>query len=302
MIKRIWFTVLAFSGLICVLVWFSVISHIENNIKIVACDVGQGDAFLVTLKDFQILIDGGSNNKVINCLADNMPFWDRSIEVVVLSHPQKDHFGGLIDVFEMYEVKYLITTPVDSGSMEWGVLKELVGSSQTEVINPVGGDEYRFGLIYLDILHPTEEYLLANLEDYSTGNSKDVLGAYTSKKDPNEFSLVLILSYKEFDALFTGDIGPVISNMVAEEITKKGKRNIEYIKVPHHGSKNGLTENLLEAISPKVAVISAGINNSYGHPHKEIIELLSDWSIKTLRTDKLGNIEVETNGSAWWVK
>jgi competence protein ComEC len=302
MIKRIWFTVLAFSGLICVLVWFSVISHIENNIKIVACDVGQGDAFLVTLKDFQILIDGGSNNKVINCLADNMPFWDRSIEVVVLSHPQKDHFGGLIDVFEMYEVKYLITTPVDSGSMEWGVLKELVGSSQTEVINPVGGDEYRFGLIYLDILHPTEEYLLANLEDYSTGNSKDVLGAYTSKKDPNEFSLVLILSYKEFDALFTGDIGPVISNMVAEEITKKGKRNIEYIKVPHHGSKNGLTENLLEAISPKVAVISAGINNSYGHPHKEIIELLSDWSIRTLRTDKLGNIEVVTNGSAWWVK
>lgn len=294
--KKIWLLALSVFGLVAFLIWYTVLSFPDGGLKIIACDVGQGDAFLVAHNNLQMLIDGGSNNKVLQCLSNNMPFWDRTVDVVVLSHPQKDHFAGLIDVFRAYEVKYLFTTPLDSGNSEWRVLEDLVGGSDTKVINPVAGQKYRLGLIYLDILYPTEEYLIANLEDYNTGNSKDVLGTYTSNKDPNEFSLVLIISFKNFDALFTGDIGPDISDKLAEELFLSGNRSIEYIKVPHHGSKNGLTKNLLDALEPKVAVISVGKGNSYGHPHEEILKILGDKEIRILRTDEVGEVIVETDG------
>lgn len=299
--RNIWFYLLSFLALISFLIWFSVIGYNRNYLQVIACDVGQGDAFLVTLKDFQILIDGGPNNKVLECLSDNMPFWDRTVEVIILSHPQKDHFGGLIDVFESYDVRYFLTTPIDSSSIEWRVLEKLVEGSNTKVINPVSGDKYRFGLIYIDILHPTEEFLSVNLDDYHFGSSENVLGAYTSKKDPNELSLVLVLSYKDFDALFTGDIGPGISDELAKVFVLSSSQRIEYIKVPHHGSKNGLTKALLDAVEPKVAVISSGKGNSYGHPHKEILEMLNDKNIKILRTDETGRVVVKSDGGDLWV-
>jgi len=307
--RKAWY--LGLGGLVIVnlLVWVAVFSYTGDELTIIACDVGQGDAFLVTRRDFQILIDGGPNNKVLQCLSGNMPFWDRVVDVVVLSHPQKDHFAGLIDVFQNYQVNYFMTTPLDSGSQEWRVLEDLVGGGGVRVINPLSGQKYRSGLIYLDILHPSEAFLAENLTDKNNdislkkiNNSAGVLGAYSTKKDPNEFSVALILSYKEFDALFTGDVGPEISDVLAEEYISNGSRSIEYIKIPHHGSKNGLTQSLLDAVKPKIAVISVGGGNSYGHPHKEIISLLSDRDIKTLRTDRLGEVGIVTNGEAWWVK
>lgn len=322
--KRLWFLFLATLGLINILVWFVVFSYSSDDLRIIACDVGQGDAFIVAQKSTQILIDGGPNERVLQCLSDNMPFWDRVIEVVVLSHPQKDHFAGLIDVFETYEVKNMLTTPLGSGSSEWRVLEELVGGSDTRVINLVKGQKYRLGLIYLDILYPTEEFLVENLIAENNNltvkqfnNSTDVLGAFSSKKDPNEFSVVLIVSFKDFDALFTGDINPSISDKIAGEISDglaerlvlspstslgiNDSRRIEYIKVPHHGSKNGLSQNLLDAVKPGIAVISVGKNNSYGHPHEEILKILGGKDIRILRTDQMGSVEVITDGKAWWV-
>lgn len=307
--KRIWFLVLVSLALITTLVWFALFSYSEDNLKIIACDVGQGDAFLVSRKDFQILIDGGPNNRVLQCLADNMPFWDKVVEVVVLSHPQKDHFMGLIEVFKRYEIKYFFTTPLDSGSYDWEVLNELVGGSHTKVLNPVRGNKYRLGMIYLDVLYPTEEFLRANLIFKNSNltleqfdNTTNFLGAYTSKIDPNEFSVVLIMSYKDFDALFTGDISPVISDKLAQELKQNYNERIEYIKVPHHGSKNGLSVDLIDAVNPEVAVISAGKGNSYGHPHKEILDMLQSTNIQVLRTDQLGNIKVVTDGNTWLVE
>ncbi|MFC1600611.1 ComEC/Rec2 family competence protein [Patescibacteria group bacterium] len=300
--KKIWFLALSTLGLISILIWFAIYSYSSDDLKVIACDVGQGDAFIITRKEFQILIDGGPNDKVLACLADNMPFWDRVVDVVILSHPQKDHFAGLIDVFENYDVKYFITSPFKSGSSEWRVLEEQVGGSGARVINPTAGQLYRFGLICLDILYPTEEFLVANFENYSFVGKEGVLGAYTSKKDPNEFSVVLIISYKDFDALFTGDIDPAISDYVAEEINRESFDGVEYVKVPHHGSKNGLSQSLLDAIKPRIAVIPVGKNNSYGHPHKEIVDMLQSTGVEILRTDEQGEIVVETNGDKYWNK
>lgn len=297
--KKLWVILLSTLILVSVLVWLSVFIYSKNTLKITACNVGQGDAFLITLKDFQILVDGGPNSEVLSCLSDNMPFWDRRIEVVILSHSQKDHFMGLIEVFKRYDVKYFLTTPLDSSSPEWSVLKDLVGGSATRVINPEEGNKYRFGLIYLDILSPSEEYLLDNLEGFQKIGKDNLLGACSSKKDPNDFSIVASLSFGDFDTLFTGDIGPEITKqMIAWRIIK----DIEYLKVPHHGSKNGLNEELLNVTKPEVAVISAGKGNLYGHPHKEVLEMLESNNVRVFRTDISGDITVESNGEIFWLK
>ncbi len=120
----------------------------------------------------------------------------------------------------------------------------------------------------------------------------------TTKEDLNGFSIVQRISYGDFDALFTGDIGPPVAEMVAGS----DGVGVEILKVPHHGSKNGLTQGLLDAARPKLAVISVGKKNRYGHPHKETIQLLSNAAIKLLRTDLDGEIEVVTDGKRWWIK
>ncbi len=102
----------------------------------------------------------------------------------------------------------------------------------------------------------------------------------------------------EFDALFTGDIGPEIIN----KVIATGKiHDVEYIKIPHHGSKNGLIKELLDEASPEVAIISVG-KNSFGHPHQETLDLLKEYDIQVKRTDKDGDVELISDGKNWWIK
>jgi beta-lactamase superfamily II metal-dependent hydrolase len=169
----------------------------------------------------------------------------------------------------------------------------MVGGSGIQVLNPATGMVIRSGLLYLDIVWPSSDFQVA-AGDISKGN---ILGAFTTKKDPNDFSVVANLRLGEFDALLTGDIGP----QIISEIVQTGKvRDVEYIKIPHHGSKNGLTKELLEIVTPEVAVISVG-KNSFGHPHREILDLLKEYDIQVKRTDENGDVEVISDGKSWWI-
>ena len=286
---------IAFStiGLVTLTLWLAVLSYPGEKLQIIACDVGQGDAVLVQKGSDQILFDGGPDASVMSCLSNYMPFWDRTIEMVVLSHQQKDHFGGLIEVFKRYNVQNLIATPISASSQDYKVLIKLVGGSDVRVINPIGGITMRLGLIYLDILHPSEDFLAINTDIDFAPKDKNVLGAYTTSADLNDFSVVVHLRYENFDALFTGDIGPRI---IDEILLTSGVEDVEYIKIPHHGSKNGITEDLLDATKPKVAVISVKKDNSYGHPHKEVLDMLDERSIKVYRTDEMGDVEIMSDG------
>ncbi|MBU4185042.1 MAG: hypothetical protein KKC23_02360 [Proteobacteria bacterium] len=114
-------------GLIVTTVWLAVFNYPDQKLHLIACDVGQGDAMLANFGNTQILVDGGSNKKVLECLGEHMPFWDRTIELVVLTHPQTDHFGGLIDVFKTYEVEKFLATSLGSGSNDYRALIEEVG-------------------------------------------------------------------------------------------------------------------------------------------------------------------------------
>jgi competence protein ComEC len=275
-------------------VWLAVIVSPDSKLHLIACDVGQGDAILATYRKTQVLIDGGPDRSVLTCLSEYMPFWDREIEVVILTHPEADHLTGLIEVFKRYRVKTLVATPLDASSQGYQVLKNIVGGSGTRVVNPTSGMVIRLGLLYLDIVYPANK----NLGLTNPFINNDVLGAFSSNQSPNDFSIVANLRLGEFDALLTGDIGPKVIN----DVLATGKiRDIDYIKIPHHGSKNGLTKELLEASVPEIAVISVG-KNPWGHPHKEVLELLERYGLDIYRTDEHGNIEVVTNGKIWWVK
>jgi competence protein ComEC len=287
--------------LVATTIWLAVLYFPDKRLHLIACDVGQGDAILAVYGNTQILVDGGPNNSVLECLERFMPFWDREIELVVLTHPQTDHFTGLIEVFRRYKVEKILANSIDSGSSAYQALKKEIEGNRASVINPENGMVISVGLMQLDILHPSYQYFEEIGAAISPQSNGGVLGAYTTKRDPNDFSIVAILSYKDFDALLTGDIGPDISNQIAKELISNASREIEYIKIPHHGSKNGISNNLLDASHPEIAVISAGRNNRYGHPHQEVIKLLRDKEIKIMRTDEMGDVEIITDGSEWWL-
>jgi len=278
--------------LVLTLIGLSIGNSPDANLHLIACDVGQGDGILATYKNVQVLIDGGPGDGILECLSRHIPFWDRELELVVLTHPQLDHYGGLIEVFRRYKVNTFLANGLDSSASSYQALKNAVGGSGARVLTPQEGMVLRIGMIYLDILSPSQRLLTQEASNSQT----NVLGAFSSKRDPNEFSVVAILRLGEFEALLTGDIGP----SEISEILSSGKvRDVEYIKIPHHGSKNGLTLKLLETSSPEIAVISVG-KNSYGHPSEETLRMLKEAGVRTLRTDEEGDIEVISDGLSFW--
>jgi len=279
---RIWKTVFISELLVIASLTLAFLSFDNRKFKIIACDVGQGDAILSIYGKIQILIDGGPDSKVLDCLGKYIPYWDNTLELVILTHPDKDHFGGLIDVFERYEVLNYLKTKAINSSQDYQVLESIVGSKGIDTIYATDELDIRLGKIYLDILNP-----------------KDSSKAYIEDKDLNNSSIVFTLRFKNFEALLTGDIEIEGIN----ELIKEGKiSEVEYIKIPHHGSKNNITSGLLRFSSPEVAVISVG-ENSYGHPSQEVLDLLQKYNIsKTYVTSRDRDVIVETDGDFWWVK
>lgn len=294
--------IIGFLVLLATLLWIAVITFPDPKLHLITCDVGQGDAHLIIQSQTQLLIDGGPNSKVLDCLSDNMPFWDNTIEAVIISHPQSDHFAGIIDVAGSYNIQTILASGLDASSQDWSALKDTLGGEGTTIYHTSQGDKFRLGLIYLDILWPSQDLISQNSSTLASNqnNQQKVLGAFTSTIDPNDFSVVLNLSYKEFNALYTGDIGPSIIDSVLQ--TNK-VNTVDLLKVPHHGSKNGLTKELLDATTPEIAIIPVG-KNPWGHPHQQILDLLDTTANNPaiLRTDKQGTIEIITDGTNWKIK
>lgn len=261
----------------------------DNNLHIIACDVGQGDAILFVRGSDEILIDGGPDNSVLNCLGRHLPFWDRKIEMVILTHPQADHYTGLIEVMRRFEVGIFLVNAVNNDTRGYRLLKNEVGSRGIMVVNPFAGQRLRLGLIYLDVVNPPRE--LANPQNPGK------LGEFTTKRDLNDFSIVALIRFGNFKGLFTGDIGESMKTAV---ITTGLLEDVDYIKIAHHGSRTGLTNFILDITRPEVGVISVGKNNKYGHPSKETLEILKNYGVKILRTDEKGDVEIVTDGENWW--
>lgn len=249
----------------------------HKYLKVIFFDVGQGDAiYIETPNKKQVLIDGGPDDSVLPLLSKFMPFGDRSIDLVVATHPDSDHISGLVDVLGDYKVKTVIDNGVVNGTTVYNNLEKEIKENKIKNITAKSGmkiilDEKRN--IYLDILSPFEDI---------------------SKEDTNDNSIVARLSYGNQSFLFTGDA--TIYSEVLMHQREKNLLDADVLKLGHHGSKGSSSILFLEDVSPKISIISAGKNNRYGHPDEETLERLKELQIPYISTINEGNIIFKTDG------
>ena len=257
-----------------IFVWWQVLFNGPNkNAELYFLDVGQGDAELVVLPDgVKILIDGGPNNQILNQLSSIFSPFNRYIDLVILSHPQTDHFTGLIDVLKRYQTGVFISNGQKGTARSFSDLEKIIKENEIRTINLAEGDKIRYQDNYLNILSPNKDLLLSN--------------------ELNDTGLAIKLNTQGASALFTADI----DSKIEEELSKKYNLDIDILKVAHHGSKYSSSEKFLIKTSPRIAVIEVG-KNSYGHPTNEVLNKLALVGAQIFRTDQDGMIKLIINHS-----
>lgn len=274
MLKRIEKKYIAFIILIIFvmgILYFAYTHQKVNTMKVAFLDVGQGDSiFIQAPNGKQMLVDGGRGANVLVKLAGVMPFGDRSIDVVIGTHPDADHIGGLVDVLDNYTIENFIEPGAQSKSKIYQTLENKI--DEKKISHILGRAGMRIMLdkekgVYFDILYP----------------DRDVEGSET-----NDASIVGKLVYGETSVMLTGD------SPKEKELYLVNKNpsilDVDILKLGHHGSRTSSSREYLEATTPATAIISAGLNNSYGHPHKETIGSLEVLGIPYMATYQMGTI------------
>ena len=253
-------------------------SQYFGNVKMVACNVGQGDGILLqSSKGSQMLIDGGPNNQVLDCLSKHVPFWDRKIELIVNTHPQQDHLFGLLPVIERYDSSVVLKNGL-SGDIEiFDDWEKIIADRKINVFVPKAGDSIVLDNLKIDVLWP----------DYES----QILWKTVFPSDLNDSSIVLKVTIQESGECIylTGDASlGILENVL--------KDPCDVLKVAHHGSKTGTSDLLLSQVKPLVALIQAGEDNRYGHPHKEVLDMFLKSNTKVLRNDLGGDVTLIWRG------
>jgi len=265
-----------------IFVWYAVIvEEREGNLAVAFLDVGQGDSILIEAPNGnQILIDGGSNKKVLRQLGDTMPFYDRSIDVVLATHPDKDHIGGLPDVLNRYNVGVIVASDVESDTSIYNEFEKIIeGKKIKKIFARAGQVIWLSDDVYIEILFPDRD---------------------TSGLESNTASIVTRLVYGSTEFLFTGDSPKSIEKYLTAQYGEKLRSDV--LKLGHHGSRTSTSEIFLSAVSPQVAIVSAGTDNRYGHPHKEVTDILKEFEIPSLATYESGTIMIKSDGENIYIK
>jgi competence protein ComEC len=257
---------------------------VGNDTTVVFCDVGQGDASYIRVQNkIDILIDAGPDKKVLECLGKYMPLFDRTIELAFITHPDKDHMKGFQYILERYRVDTIFLNPLKTSTIFSNEIWQTISDKHIKTVFPQSGTHIHVLKSSIVFLWPEPEYLATNIA-YDT----DVLGISTT--DTNSFSFIFEYQEGDIEVLYTGDASPLALSKVINSPLSMYARNVSILKVPHHGSKNGLTASFFNLASPTYSVISDGKKNSYGHPAKETLGLLSSRKTHILRTDQMGDI------------
>jgi competence protein ComEC len=267
-----------------------------HYLKVDFLSVGQGDSqFIQTPQGHKILIDGGPNAQVLEKLNSILPFWDKTIDVVILTHPEKDHMTGLLEVLRRYKVKYFLWTGIVKNDAEDRLLADLLEKAQkpeknflaalgqndgTNVITVSSGDKIKSGSVVISVLYPFED-----------------LAGKEAGKSSNDTCIVNRLVYGKNSFLFTCDI----DSKAEKELAGFYNLKTDVLKVAHHGSKYSSSDLFLEAVKPEIAVIEVG-KNSFGHPTQEVLKRLENFGIQIKRTDKDGDVKFLSDGKKIYFK
>ena len=254
--------------------------HNKPNVEVVFLDIGQGDSILIKTKyNQQILIDGGPDNKVLDRLGRNLPFYDHDLDIVIATHPDAEHVAGLVSVPERYKVGLFLGGGLVHDTAIYKALGEMVQQKQIPARFVASRQVYDLGdNLFLDILYPNTSFV-----------GQDI-------KDNNNASIIAKLTDGEVDYLFTGD---ATVETESELIKAYGAYlNSEILKVGHHGSRTSTGDLFLQAVSPEAAVIQVGKQNRYGHPSAVILDRLGALNIPIFRNDELGDIKMVSDGES----
>lgn len=258
------------------LVWWMVLEKEgDKTLTVSFLDVGQGDAiFITTPSGRQVLVDGGRNSKVLQELNSVMPFWDRSIDIVIATHPDADHIRGLIEVFKRFDVTTFVHSGVEHDTEEAEALRTAVINEQSNDILARRGQVYDFGDgTRITILFP----------------DRDVSGM-----ESNAASVIAKVVFGEHSFLLTGDSPKMIEEYLLSLSTEDVQSTV--LKAGHHGSKTSSSPLFVGFVEPQYVVLSRGCSNSYGHPHQEVLDTFTSFEIQTLDTCIDGRVTFTSDG------
>ena len=275
--KKLCLILIAIAFTISYFIYTTLQTEVDGLLHIYILDIGQGDATLIVTPDGKrILIDAGPSSQALEkALDDILPSHSQTLDIISLSHPDKDHAFGIMGKENILRPKLTLLSQVLTKTQ----YKTIIGNLKE--ISPIV-----FANSKKD-LHLTPEITLDTLYPFSAGTG--------SSYDPtNDGSIIQKLKYKNFSMLFTGDIGKeplkVLTNIYGESLKST------VLKMPHHGSKNNWTENFLKSVNAPITTISSGKNNSYNHPSPETLDQLKELGTTVYDTQELGTIEIKTNG------
>jgi competence protein ComEC len=258
----------------------------DGHVRIVALDVGQGDAILLEGdRGGRLLVDGGPDpERLIGALDARVPPWDRRLDVVVISHPHEDHVGGLPLLLERYRVGRILGSGMAGPGPADRALRDLL-AGQGRAVERIGtGGAIRLDSIELRVLWPDR----GTVPDVAPDDGSAI----------NDLSVVLLGTIGPTRFLLSGDA----EEGVDPGLLARGLPQVDLLKVAHHGSRTATTADLLRAIRPRIAVISVGADNPYGHPAPETLDRLDAVGAVTYRTDVDGTVVAAFDGSAWTVR
>ena len=264
------YSLLIFSGLIFfnLFVWYWVIAGAPDKaLNLYFLKAGEGDSELAVLPGgVKVLIDGGPGSETVSSLDKVMPPTNRYIDMVILSHPQLDHFGGLIQIFQRYKVGVFVWNGESANDDTWKNLVGLIKNNGIAAVVVSKGDKISYMDSSFEILAPS-------------------VGLVSS--DPNDDSVIARLSSGCISTLFTGDATPKLE----QYLVSGGDVKSDILKVSHHGSKTSSVSSFLSAVLPKIAVVEVG-KNTYGHPTPDAMQRLANIGASLYRTDDNGTVHI----------
>lgn len=260
-------------------------SATNGSLTVSFLDVGQGDSiFIESPVGTQVIIDGGPDSRVLGELTTEMGIFDKTIDLLVATHPDRDHIAGLVDVLSRYKVSTIVLTTVEGESSEYQMFKDAVISENATIIEGYEGEVFDLGsgtagAVMLTLLFPPKDMI---------------------ELDTNTSSIVAKLTYGNTSFLLTGDSPRSIESYLVSRYGESLHSTV--LKVGHHGSRSSSGEDFLDAVAPRVAIIESGKDNPYGHPHKEVIDALKKRDILIKNTAIVGSIRIGSDGKMIYLR
>lgn len=253
----------------------------SQNLQIHYLDIGQGDATLIiTPENQKILIDTGPIGNLNQKFKEYVSYFEKEIDLLILTHPDSDHIGGIFDVLKIFEIKEMVLSQNIHQNADFQRLLQIIKSKNIPTLFANQNTDLRIGKnVFIDFLYPFKNS--SNQEQNSFSNS----------------SLVLKILYGQQSFLFTGD-----AEIKQEKLITLSQQNIkaDIYQAGHHGSKTSSSTSFLQAIQPKITIVSAAKDNSFGHPHQEILDRFKSFGIEIYQTLEEGDISLYSNGIKTW--